>query len=96
MTPVSGLDQELNFQAQNLRPYYPSMRFKVDLSQQLGRKHVQQLAFWFIKGENYSIEIKLDDKLSDTNRPLYMNKIRQNGYQLILECLKSIIKRTSM
>lgn len=70
---------------ENMRPYYPSFRFKLDLSDDTQKKKVQQLNIYLKRDTNFSIQVKIDDLQSDTNRPLYQNKIRQMGKPMILE-----------
>ena len=64
-----------------LFPYYMSLRYEMEIPEEI---HQMWLNFDRLS-YNYSLEVKLEDKLSNTKRPLYMNKMKQPGEQMFLK-----------
>jgi hypothetical protein len=62
---------------------YPNIKFQIDLSKLMKRTQAEnRLFFWFKKHLGFEIEMQLEDKESNTIRPLVDSINKQKGDQI--------------
>ena len=74
-----------NLEQFRLMQYYPGIRAHIYLFEYLEKPNFGVIDIEIRNDNNYSTTVQLDGFTTDTNRPLYWNKLRQTGSLIKLE-----------